>query len=567
MPAPTGYTSRTTSTASPYDPDSDDEDSRSTLSHSTWASTSSATILGYSDGYVGRGGAELVDWRMSRIGGAPVRFHISYQGRRFFFSLFLNTHPTSPLYWQTFPVLSIPPAVSASTCLICQHSMPLLTQIYAPIDSSPVERVVYTFACLRRSCRSKKGSIRAWRSNTRWPPEPIVVAVEEPVVSIPTKVEFDLGNLIFGAAAASSTTTQGAPAMMNNTNPFVPSSSSSSAIASNPLLTTVTKVTEKLKETNLNDKSAAAVPAEPLSTSWPAPVPAYPPQYLTTAYEPIASVSSTLPPQLLVPPSASRGHPDDDLKHREGKGAGGRVKKGATTTTTGGSNGAGEDWSKEGYEVQKVKGVDQVFLKFQERVGREGLQCVRYVHHPPSFLLSFFTFIQSLILFYTRFGNRYDHNTTPLPFSSTSAVYSLIFSSSSDSSTTTTSSPSSHDDYSTTYSPRRLPTCTYCDSPLTFEYQLMPYLVTLLNRSARMPGAHLTLTPSSTSNTAGTKGKGTTVVVAPRAGETDLERVQRGMEEDGLDFATVMIFTCAKECVDGLGEAWREECVLGEWEV
>lgn len=69
---------------------------------------------------------------------------------------------------------------------------------------------------------------------------------------------------------------------------------------------------------------------------------------------------------------------------REGKGAGGRTKKGSGGGAGRAGGGAGasaggaeQGWSKEGYEVQKVKGVDEVFLRFQERVEREGLQVVR----------------------------------------------------------------------------------------------------------------------------------------------------------------------------------------------
>lgn len=52
--------------------DDEEDDNRSTSSRSTWASTSSATILGFSDGYVNKSSSELSDWRISRIGGAPV---------------------------------------------------------------------------------------------------------------------------------------------------------------------------------------------------------------------------------------------------------------------------------------------------------------------------------------------------------------------------------------------------------------------------------------------------------------------------------------------------------------
>ena len=42
-------------------------------------------------------------------------------------------------------------------------------------------------------------------------------------------------------------------------------------------------------------------------------------------------------------------------------------------------------------------------------------------------------------------------------------------------------------------------------------------------------------------------------------------------EAEGIDFATVMVFTCELECVaggegEGGEEAWKEELVLVEWE-
>lgn len=116
--------------------------------------------------------------------------------------------------------------------------------------------------------------------------------------------------------------------------------------------------------------------------------------------------------------------------------------------------------------------------------------------------------------------NRYDHNTIPLAFSSHSTNYSAIFS----------ASASSPDDPGV-YTPSLLPRCSNCQAPRIYEYQLMPYLVTLLNRSARMPTCNL--------------GNG---------------------PEDGLDWAIVMIFTCSTECTDYENEAWQEEHISVEWE-
>lgn len=74
--------------------DQEDDDNQSTTSHSTWASTSDATILGFADGFVGRGGIELLDWRMSRIGGEPVRrltAPLFCSAEAFSFLIFLQT--------------------------------------------------------------------------------------------------------------------------------------------------------------------------------------------------------------------------------------------------------------------------------------------------------------------------------------------------------------------------------------------------------------------------------------------------------------------------------------------
>lgn len=67
MAPPTGYASRMASASTPYDPESEDEDART----SSRPVASTSAVLGYSDGLVGRSG-DLTDWRTSRIGGAPV---------------------------------------------------------------------------------------------------------------------------------------------------------------------------------------------------------------------------------------------------------------------------------------------------------------------------------------------------------------------------------------------------------------------------------------------------------------------------------------------------------------
>ncbi|POY73327.1 hypothetical protein BMF94_3662 [Rhodotorula taiwanensis] len=229
-------------------------------------------------------------------------------------------------------------------------------------------------------------------------------------------------------------------------------------------------------------KSAApvAAAAEQIISTWPPiassstaspPVAAYAPQYVATLYEPASSKGDTkgksreaelarafeaelaIRSDSGISPTATasaskpsgRGTAVDDFEddfdeRRPGKGSGGRVKKGAERAAAskkpssaqpgGGGGGVGE-----GYEIQRVKGVDDVFLRFQERVSREGRQIVRY-----------------------------DYNAQPLPYSSASTAYKLLH------------PPASANSDVGTFRPSQVPPCRYCRGPSAFELQLMPHL-------------------------------------------------------------------------------------------
>ncbi|GAA5950902.1 hypothetical protein JCM21900_000367 [Sporobolomyces salmonicolor] len=495
-----------------YDPAtlSDEEDYDDARSDSTWASTSDATILGFADGFLGKESRELADWKVSRIGGLP-----------------------------SFPLSTVPPQ-SASTCLSCSRAMPLLTQIYCPLESSALERVVYVFGCPRAACKRKDGSIRAWRANCVWKEQ----AEEEKRREEREKerdrakpAAVDLGGLIFGGGAPSMGATP-TPAAAN-ANPFAPTPSSS--LPSNPfaapspvVMNPFAPVTASPLNPFAPTPSAPPAPAPPapvpapatpvtnvVSTSW-STGPSYPAQYVTTSYEPPSTLSSKALPPLanlkLTDPASDDPDlsSDEEPSHRAGKGAGGRTKKGSgggqgrangSGGQRGGAAGKGgaDGWGKEGYEVQKLKGVDEVFLRFQERVSREGLQIIRY-----------------------------EHASTPLPFCATSSAYLSLFPPPSSSSAPTSAGASDVG----VYTPARIPACRTCRAPSTFEYQLMPHLVSVLNKTEGLRG---------------------------RDAFGDEKR-----EGEGLDWATVWVFSCTKECGEerdgGRREAWREERVMVEWE-
>lgn len=262
--------------------------------------------------------------------------------------------------------------------------MPLLTQIYCPLDGSLSERVVYTFACAAKACRGKEGTVRAWSAGVPWPEEeePVVVEKEEEREGV------QLGNLVFGGAPTLGASANFnpfsplpseprpafnpfAPPPTSAANPFAPPAVSNNPFAPPPTTNPLAPTAPSPPASSNPVPSLAALSLSPPSPAWPL-APSYPPHYLTTAYEP--STPSSLPPHAFLPPS-------DEQAHREGKGAGGRTKKGAPS-------GARDEWGNEGYEVQKVRGVDEVFLKFQERVSREGKQVVRCVFPFPLPLVS-----------------------------------------------------------------------------------------------------------------------------------------------------------------------------------
>lgn len=96
------------------------------------------------------------------------------------------------------------------------------------------------------------------------------------------------------------------------------------------------------------------------------------------------------------------------------------------------------------------------------------------------------------------------------------------------------------------YSASHAPPCRSCRGPSTFEAQLMPHLVGVLNSSG----------------------------LALRTGSEDEgpegEKV-RVEEQGGQDWACVWVLSCEAECAGGVdggqeGENWKEERVLVEWE-
>lgn len=229
---------------------------------------------------------------------------------------------------------------------------------------------------------------------------------EEKKEKQPKPVAVDLGGLIFGGGNAGgdkpASTSSNPFSTTQSSNPFAPTPSSNPFAPStaSPLNPFAAAPPPPSVDPPVEDASPEEEETRTQTTSTWESGPSYPPQYITTSYEPSSPKISakSLPPvsnlKITDPLSDDPDLSDDEspVNHRSGKGAGGRTKKGSgggqgRADGSGGKGGPGGSGPGEGYEVQKVKGVDEVFLRFQERVSREGLQVIRCGFPPLSLSL------------------------------------------------------------------------------------------------------------------------------------------------------------------------------------
>lgn len=286
--------------------------------------------------------------------------------------------------------------------------------------------------------------------------------------------------------------------------------------------------TQEDTETRLEDYDTAG---DSLSTPWPqdsertsiAEVPA---RYLALSYETLSKSYTTSSRQAQTAAKLASLSLGDEGEKREPH-KGGRTGKTSSSAKTSSSyqndNGEGGSWAAEGYEVMRLSGVEEVFLAFQERL--EASQAASQVL-------------------------RYEFAGTPLPFSAKSEPYRTLY-------TDATAMPGANVTVSRAahaanaqpgaaqgvkrYDPTcsKVARCSFCGSRRTFEMQLMPNLVTILERAAG----------------SGTASPGT------------------------VDFgwATVWCFTCEADCMDAKAsdngaeshldwQGWREEVALVELE-
>lgn len=248
------------------------------------------------------------------------------------------------------------------------------------------------------------------------------------------------------------------------------------------------------------------------ATLWPdADLQDFPSRYLNTSYEHLnpsfasRGKQGQLAKKLAEMSMSQEGSPDLTEPHKGGRIAK-TVSRSAATASTG-----GDGWSSEAYEVMRLSGVEEVFLAFQERLEASDSQ-------------------EQIV--------RYEFKGTPLPFQAKSKPYKLLYSSNMPAGGWTVVGRSGHTSsdhqgvrrYDESCS--QVDRCIHCQSPRTYEMQLMPNLVNLLER-------HLDA----------------------KAGEE-------------LGWATVWCFTCSADCLDASRDSqdnldwqgWREEVAMVELE-
>jgi pre-rRNA-processing protein TSR4 len=102
------------------------------------------------------------------------------------------------------------------------------------------------------------------------------------------------------------------------------------------------------------------------------------------------------------------------------------------------------------------------------------------------------------------------------------------------------------------YNAESTPSCPHCGSRRIFEYQLMPNLINVLGGGTTTGGEDVTATA-----------------------EQRKEAIQRLLKSNpdgrGMEWGTVLVFTCEKDCCLGSGNkekqgTWSEELVLVHWD-
>ncbi|KAF2671796.1 hypothetical protein BT63DRAFT_476647 [Microthyrium microscopicum] len=243
------------------------------------------------------------------------------------------------------------PSGSLAKCKVCNDNCSLLLQLNGDLPSKfpGHERWLYIFACRRKPCRRKDGSIRAMRGNriSKVAPTPS----KPQSTPEPAKPSINVGAQLFGVS--SSTTQRTNPfatsTAVNKANPFAATPFATAAPTSKPSANTDSTTSDitTLPETFASKARLSTPPPshEPPHEPWPtldqlsAPFPHY---HLDADYE-----------TLSAPPTPKQSLPTID-----------------TDSSGGGTSGRVEDLFE--------SSMDKTFQKFADRMAQNPEQVLRY---------------------------------------------------------------------------------------------------------------------------------------------------------------------------------------------
>lgn len=301
---------------------------------------------------------------ISRLGGQPVSHPFCATGRQQ-----LNLIKYLPSLNQTWLDPSKPPSAALARCKVCKDLMVLLLQLNAELpDRYPGhERRLYVFACRRKSCRRKEGSIRAIRG-LRVSPDAVAAAKKsqetkpKEATVIPKASTLGLGEALFGAKPTSSSS-GGNPFASASTNPFAPKPTTTSTNPFAAPAPTPAAPEPKPTPVEVEEEKLPKSFAETLSLNLPPATPAPPP-------EPWPTDSSLLPKSYPV-----RWIAEADYEQLDPEPAPISQKTQIMDIDSGeGSSSGGGKEDKEVFESS----MDTVFQKFADRVGQNPEQVIRY---------------------------------------------------------------------------------------------------------------------------------------------------------------------------------------------
>ncbi|WVW85081.1 hypothetical protein I302_107117 [Kwoniella bestiolae CBS 10118] len=217
----------------------------------------------------------------------------------------LRSHTVSLIGgYPTFPPLlntsQIPKEVK---CKICNKPIPLLAQVYCPLENGENDRTLYVFACSRAGCQKKDGSIRAFRASIR--NDEYVKDVEEKRKAAEAEAEKAREEARKNPFTLSSNAQPNGSALFGSAQPLF------GAAPSNPFAAPSSDPTPKTStDSATEDLSKLYISSSSSSTTLAPPIPAYQPaQYLTT-------IDEYLPPpeEVEYESSDDEDNADEELK-------------------------------------------------------------------------------------------------------------------------------------------------------------------------------------------------------------------------------------------------------------